>query len=144
MNFAGKWMELENIILSEVTQTQKNILGMFSLISGFFFPCGCWDLNSGPSEEQSVLLTTEPSLQPDKWIVTQKLRIPTIQLTDHMKLKKKEDQSVNASIPLRRGNKISTGGRGRSWVGEGRGGEEGEGWLRYGKRQKSPEGQENE
>jgi hypothetical protein len=27
-------------------------------------PCGCWDLNSGPSEEQSVLLTTEPSHQP--------------------------------------------------------------------------------
>jgi hypothetical protein len=27
-------------------------------------PCGCWELNSGPSEEQSVLLTTEPSLQP--------------------------------------------------------------------------------
>jgi hypothetical protein len=27
-------------------------------------PCGCWDLNSGLLEEQSVLLTTEPSLQP--------------------------------------------------------------------------------
>jgi hypothetical protein len=27
-------------------------------------PCGCWDLNSGPLEEQSVLLTTEPSLHP--------------------------------------------------------------------------------
>jgi hypothetical protein len=27
-------------------------------------PCGCWDLNSGPLEEQSVLLTSEPSLQP--------------------------------------------------------------------------------
>jgi hypothetical protein len=27
-------------------------------------PCGCWDLNSGPSEEQSVLLTAELSLQP--------------------------------------------------------------------------------
>jgi hypothetical protein len=26
-------------------------------------PCGCWDLNSGPPEEQSVLLTAEPSLQ---------------------------------------------------------------------------------
>jgi hypothetical protein len=26
--------------------------------------CGCWDLNSRPSEEQSVLLTIEPSLQP--------------------------------------------------------------------------------
>jgi hypothetical protein len=24
MNFAGKWMELENIILIEVTQTQKD------------------------------------------------------------------------------------------------------------------------
>ncbi|GAB1288406.1 Inositol polyphosphate 5-phosphatase OCRL [Apodemus speciosus] len=26
-------------------------------------PCGCWDLNSGPSEEQSMLLTAEPSHQ---------------------------------------------------------------------------------
>ena len=28
-------------------------------------PCGSWELNSEPLEEQSVLLTTEPSLQPD-------------------------------------------------------------------------------
>jgi hypothetical protein len=27
-------------------------------------PCGGWDLNSGPVEEQPVLLTAEPSLQP--------------------------------------------------------------------------------
>ena len=27
-------------------------------------PCGCWELNSGPLEEQAMLLTTEPSLQP--------------------------------------------------------------------------------
>ena len=27
------------------------------------FPCGCWELNLGFLEEQSVLLTTEPSLQ---------------------------------------------------------------------------------
>jgi hypothetical protein len=26
-------------------------------------PCGCWELNSGPLEEQSVLLTSELSLQ---------------------------------------------------------------------------------
>jgi hypothetical protein len=26
-------------------------------------PYGCWDLNSGPLEEQSVLLTAEPSHQ---------------------------------------------------------------------------------
>jgi hypothetical protein len=34
MNFSGKWMELEIIILSEVTQTQKDMYGMYSLISG--------------------------------------------------------------------------------------------------------------
>ena len=34
LTFAGKWMELENIILSEVTQTQKDMHGMYLLISG--------------------------------------------------------------------------------------------------------------
>jgi hypothetical protein len=33
------------------------------IMDGRELPCGCWDLNSGPSEEQSMLLTTEPSLQ---------------------------------------------------------------------------------
>jgi hypothetical protein len=32
--FAGKWMELENIILSEVSQVQKTKGHMFSLICG--------------------------------------------------------------------------------------------------------------
>ena len=27
-------------------------------------PCGCWELNSNPLEEQQVPLTTEPALQP--------------------------------------------------------------------------------
>ena len=35
LNFAGKWMELENIILNEVTQTQKDNYHMYSLIGGF-------------------------------------------------------------------------------------------------------------
>jgi hypothetical protein len=34
MNFSGIWMELENIILSEVTQTQKDMHGMYSLRTG--------------------------------------------------------------------------------------------------------------
>ena len=34
MKFTGKWMELENI-LCEVTQSQKNTYGMYSLISGY-------------------------------------------------------------------------------------------------------------
>jgi hypothetical protein len=35
MKFLGKWMALENIILSEVTQSQKNTHGIYSLISGY-------------------------------------------------------------------------------------------------------------
>jgi hypothetical protein len=34
LSFAGKWMELENIILSEVSQVQKAKSHMFSLIYG--------------------------------------------------------------------------------------------------------------
>jgi hypothetical protein len=34
LSFAGKWMELENIILSEVSQTQKTKNRMFFLICG--------------------------------------------------------------------------------------------------------------
>jgi hypothetical protein len=76
MKFLGKWMELENIILSELTQSQKNTSSMHSLIF---------------------------------WILAQSFRIPQIQLTDHMKPKKKEYQSVDTSILLRRGNKIPMG-----------------------------------
>ena len=75
MKFIGKWIELENIILSEVTQSQKNTHGMLSLISVY-----------------------KPK----------NLGIPMIQLKDHMKLKKKEDQNVDASVLLRRGNKMTT------------------------------------
>jgi hypothetical protein len=46
----------------------------------------------------------------DKWILAQKLGIFKIQFTDYEMLKKKEDQSVDASVLLsRRGNKILTG-----------------------------------
>jgi hypothetical protein len=34
LSFASKWMELENIILSEVSQAQKTKNSMFSLICG--------------------------------------------------------------------------------------------------------------
>jgi len=36
-------------------------------------PGGCWELNTGPLEKQSALLTMEPSLQPCtlvSWFVT--------------------------------------------------------------------------
>jgi hypothetical protein len=34
LSFASKWMDLENIILSEVSQAQKAKICMFSLIWG--------------------------------------------------------------------------------------------------------------
>jgi hypothetical protein len=46
----------------------------------------------------------------DKWVLAQKFGIPKILFTDHMKLKKKKDQSLDASVLLRRGNKILTRG----------------------------------
>ena len=35
MEYLGKWMDLEDIILSDVTQSQKNSHEMHSLISGY-------------------------------------------------------------------------------------------------------------
>jgi hypothetical protein len=40
-------------------------------------PCGCWELNSGALEEQSVLLTAESSLQPSSLIFKAVLSSPS-------------------------------------------------------------------
>jgi hypothetical protein len=42
----------------------------------------------------------------DNWILAQKLRIPKIQFEKHEKIKKREDQCMDASFLLRIGNKI--------------------------------------
>jgi hypothetical protein len=36
MKFLGKWMDLNSILLSKVTQSQKNSHDMYSLISGYY------------------------------------------------------------------------------------------------------------
>jgi hypothetical protein len=36
LSFASRWMELENIILSEVTQIQKDMHGVYLLISEWY------------------------------------------------------------------------------------------------------------
>jgi hypothetical protein len=36
IKFLGKWMYLEDIILSEVTQSQKKSLDIHSLINGYY------------------------------------------------------------------------------------------------------------
>jgi len=35
MKFIGKWIELENVILHDITQSQKHTHDMHSLISGY-------------------------------------------------------------------------------------------------------------
>jgi hypothetical protein len=35
LSFAGNWMELENIILNEITLTPKDMHGSYSTISGY-------------------------------------------------------------------------------------------------------------
>ena len=67
-----------------------------------------------------------------------------MQLVGHVKLTKKEDQSVHASVLLRRGNKIITEGRGRERCERGR--EEGDkkqGRTRCGRRQGKVRGSGN-
>ena len=68
MKLLGKWMKLESVILSEVTQSQKNMHCMHSLISEYKPKSSEYSYNS--------------------------------QTTDHMLIKKKEDQSVEISILL--------------------------------------------
>jgi hypothetical protein len=74
--------------------------------------CSEYD-NSVPKRQAWYVLT-------DKWILAKKYRIPMIHPTDTKKLNKKEGSSEDASIPLRKENKIiirvrkgeESGGRG--------------------------------
>jgi hypothetical protein len=36
IKFLGKWMELENIFLSKVTKSNKDMHGIYSLVSGYW------------------------------------------------------------------------------------------------------------
>jgi hypothetical protein len=52
---------MSSLLLSSDTPEER---ALDPITDGCELPCGCWDLNSGPLKEQSVLLTAEPSLQP--------------------------------------------------------------------------------
>ena len=53
-------MSLPQLLSSDTPDLKASDL----IIDGHEPPCGCWELNSGLLEKQSVLLTAEPSLQP--------------------------------------------------------------------------------
>ncbi|GAB1287890.1 Golgi pH regulator [Apodemus speciosus] len=67
-------------------------------------PCGCWELNSRPLEEQSVLLTAEPSLQPPKGAQSQGCKsahsiiYPICELLEHVKELVLQSQSCRVSM----------------------------------------------
>jgi hypothetical protein len=74
-------MELENIILSEVTQTQNDMQAIYSLISGYYIPC-----------------------PPPK-------KLPKIPSTELKKLNKLKYPSEDLSVPLGKEKKEITNGR---------------------------------
>ena len=65
----------------------------------------------------------------DKWLLAKKYRMPMVQLTDYIKLNMKEGPSMDASFPLRRGNKIIMGSRERDECEWGWGGGRGKGCI---------------
>ena len=75
--------------------------------------CGPQNVNTGRhSLQRSNPFTKEHTWYAltGKWIIASKRGIPKIRFTNHIKLKKKEDPRVDASVFLRRGNKILTRG----------------------------------
>jgi hypothetical protein len=57
-------MYVSTLSLSSVTAEEVSD----PVTDGCELPCDCSELNSRPLEEQSVLLTAEPSLQPPKLV----------------------------------------------------------------------------
>lgn len=45
-------------------EAERKVLDFLILSYSSESLCGCWDLNSSPLQEQPMLLTAEPSLQP--------------------------------------------------------------------------------
>ena len=53
-------------VCANICLGQKRVLNPLELeLDSCELPCGCCKLNLGPLEEQPVLLTAEPSLQPE-------------------------------------------------------------------------------
>ena len=116
--FPGKCMEIENIILSEVTQTPKEIC------------MNIW-----------YVLT-------DKWILPKKFRISMKNSQTIWSLRRGKAQMwmLQSPISLRTWNNIIIGGRGMEghvWN-RGGGGKKRRQYLVWGRQERSPEGQENE
>jgi hypothetical protein len=74
------------------------------------FACTWMELENILSEVILSPMNTQGMHSLIKWMLVQYFEIPKIQFTDCKKPKKKEDQNMDGSMLLRRGNKILTGG----------------------------------
>jgi hypothetical protein len=99
MSFNREWIQkMWYIYTMEYYSAIKKIIKILSQIYGTRKYQPDW-VNTITKELTWYVLTA-------KWILAQKLWILKIQFTDHMKLQKKEEQSVDALVLLRRWNKI--------------------------------------
>jgi hypothetical protein len=97
LSFAGKWMELENIILSEVYKTQKDMHGIYSLIIGYW-----------PRKKERK---KESKKEEKKEEIKKKYRISMIQPTELKMVDKLKGPNKNASVPIAHEKKAITVGR---------------------------------
>ena len=63
--FTLNFLYVYNILSACMPEGQKREPDLIT--DGCEPPCGCWELNSGPLEEQAMLLTSEPSLHPNTY-----------------------------------------------------------------------------
>jgi hypothetical protein len=86
-------MDTENVILTQLSYYKQWLHEILRQMDGI------WKYH--PDQVNPVTKVHTWYVLTDKWIITQKLRMPKIQFTDHTKLKK-EDQRVEVSVLLRR------------------------------------------
>jgi hypothetical protein len=104
----GEWIQkMRYIYTMEYHSTIKN--------NDFMKIAGKWMDLENLKRGNSVTKDCTWYVLTDKWILDKERGIPTIQLIDHIKLKRKEDQRGDNSVLLRRGNKIIKGSR--EWEG---------------------------
>ena len=78
---------------------QKRVSDLIT--DGYELPCGCWALNSGPSEEQSELLPSEPSHQPKTRFFSGRFMGFLLQVSDAgTEMFTREQLEAGPSLPL--------------------------------------------
>jgi hypothetical protein len=118
LSFSEKWMELENIFLCEVTQTQKDVHGMYSLISGSSQKKRKKERKKEREEKRREEKRREKKRKEKKRKEKKKsVQNTKIQSPELKKVNKLKCPSKDASVPLGREKKAITSGEGWRYLG---------------------------